>query len=89
MKFKVYRETKSLYGKLTEYREPKVLKTIEADDVYSAAEAFWKSLGKGWRDSIIEVNGRSYKHQTANLWVRKFTPTGRYKGETHFMVWPA
>jgi hypothetical protein len=86
VRYNIYRDTKS---RERSGRESKV-KSIEAETAFDAAEAFVKSLpkGGGWREKIIEVSRYGGRWQTADVWLRRYTPAGRYKGETHFMVWP-
>lgn len=91
MIFKVYQEVKNQPAEVWRHKPPKlVVKAIEAETAYDAAVAFCNARPKGWRDRIIEVRGSMLsKHQTADVWLRRFTPSGYYKGETHFLVWPA
>jgi hypothetical protein len=87
MKFNVYRETKSRKrADFMGHVEPTKVKSVEADTAYDAAVKFANGMTQGWRDRIIEVG---YRGRDAHLWVRRFTPSGRYKGETHFLIWPA
>lgn len=89
-KFRVYRATKSKErADFLRYTRPKSIKTIEAETAYDAAMAFANGQPRGWRDRIIEVSGRSIVRQKADLWMRYYTPSGRYKGETHYMIWPS
>jgi hypothetical protein len=87
MKYGIYQEVRRL-PKPGEYGrpQPKRVKVIEAETAYDAAVAFCNAQPRGWRERIIEVS--SISRRTAQVWMRRYTPSGRYKGETHWHVWP-
>lgn len=81
--FRVYREVRR-QQKSHEWSmpEPTLVTKVNADDLKGAARKFVDTRGNIWREAIIEVN----RYQ-ADVWLRQYTKSGRYKGETHFMIY--
>lgn len=92
MNFKVYQKVRRQQGSY-EWSRPgaKRVGTItDADDIHAAVQEFLKTklFGKGgWAEPVTHISGTKY-NPYADIWLRRYTPTGRYKGESHFMIWP-
>ena len=90
MIFAVYREVKNPRHR-SEYGwgfrpEPTRVETIEVAHIEAAVQHFLDTRKSVWStgDAVINYLNR---HTVAHVWLRRFTPTGRYKGETKFMIY--
>jgi len=89
-KFGIYREPRRTTSQVSWSRpRPTRVEVVVAESPMEAAGIFLKNRpdGGGWHtaSAIIELRDR---RRSGVIYVRRFTPTGRYKGETKFLVWP-
>lgn len=87
-KFAIYRQGKLQAGRRYDYAtmpQPTRVKLVEAVDAEHAINAFIAQLpaGGGW-DTSSTVVRLKWRGTVCDLWIRRFTPTGQYQGETYF-----
>lgn len=91
-KYAIYRQGEIKLGRRYDgfAREPKPTRvaTFECDDAQQAIDLWIEKLpaGGGWDpgNAVIETRWRG---TVCDLWIRRYTPSHRYKGETHFMAY--
>lgn len=82
MQFLVYQDDPKIMAPVT--ARFKIVADITAANAEAAAKQFCRILGKDWKQPVIQKP--SHRRNVVDLWIRKFTATGRYRGETHFII---